>query len=78
MSLGQINSNNEEQARQRKLQKKGQAKDQSADEAEELMARPPQSMRDIYKISNRNRKKNKQKKKVSKGEGEGGSVENVG
>ncbi len=29
-------------------------------------AKPPQSLKDIFKISNRNRKKNKQKKKVCK------------
>jgi len=28
--------------------------------------KPPQSLKDIFKISNRNRKKNKQKKKVCK------------
>lgn len=35
----------------------------SDDQAEE---RPPQNLKDIFKISNRNRKKNKQKKKVCK------------
>jgi hypothetical protein len=34
--------------------------------SEENYDRPPQTLKDIFKISNRNRKKNKQKKKVCK------------
>ena len=34
--------------------------------SEENYDKPPQTLRDIFKISNRNRKKNKQKKKVCK------------
>jgi len=34
--------------------------------SEENYDKPPQTLKDIFKISNRNRKKNKQKKKVCK------------
>jgi hypothetical protein len=68
-SLDLLNANSDDQARlrrQKRTAKEAWTADQELAEEQRQMARPPQSLRDIFKISNRNRKKNKQKKKVCK------------